>query len=202
MKVILRKPKNNWVNPFEIARKAFFWRDPEDPLVRRLGKSLIPFSRFLEKVLDFFSLKDKVRIDYWDSWDAFESLGLIILPVLKQIKEEKGIPFIDNEDVPKELRDPENSHCQKKWDYAIGEMIFAFESLRNDWEEQFYSGVHDVVWEPVAPEEGEEGFGQLFEMKSGPKDTFKVDWDGYNAYENRVRSGFTLFGKYYRSLWT
>jgi hypothetical protein len=199
MRVILRRPKDHWGSALWIAQKVLFWKKPNDPTVRRIAK-------FLEKALDWVSFKDKVQIDYWDSWNACDSLGVIILPILRQVKAEKGIPFVHNEDVPEELRNDPEEHCQKKWDYVISEMIFAFESLTNNWEEQFYSGKPEIIWEPIVPTDqellDEAGLGQLLELKRGPNDTFKVDWDGYKAYENRVRSGFTLFGRYYQSLWT
>ena len=47
----------------------------------------------------------KVRIDYWDTWNMDVSLAHIILPMLKQMVDDKqGAPNVDCEDVPEELR--------------------------------------------------------------------------------------------------
>src|SRR5210317_2030409 len=78
------------------------------------------FERSLEwledRVQDFYNVfnwiwfdrrtqKVKVRIDPWDTWSMDHTLAPIILPMLVQLKAEKhGAPFVDNEDVPKELR--------------------------------------------------------------------------------------------------
>ena len=144
-----------------------------------------------------------VRIDNYDTWSMDHTLAYIILPMLKQLKETKqGAPNVDNKDVPKELRsdaiegDVSVTHF-KKWDWVMDEMIFAFESKHNDWEEQFQSGEHDTQWIEIT-EGKHEG---MSEMVKGPNDTFKIDWKGRNAYQKRITNGFKLFGKYYENLW-
>ena len=79
-----------------------------------------------------------VKIDYWDTWNMETTLGLIILPMLLQLKETKhGYPIIDDTDgfnfentgVPEENR----------WDVVLDEMIWAFTNLNNpDAEDEFY----------------------------------------------------------------
>ncbi len=103
--------------------------------------------------------KVSVRIDNYDTWSMDHTLAYIILPMLKQLKETKqGGPYVYPEDVPTELRPTKkeltaytkngetDSKFFERWDWVMDEMIFAFESKHNDWEEQFQSGEHDVAW--------------------------------------------------------
>jgi hypothetical protein len=144
-----------------------------------------------------------VRIDNYDTWSMDHTLAYIILPMLKQLKLTKqGAPNVDNKDVPKELRSEPAKHdiCPThfdKWDWVLDEMIFAFESKHNDWEEQFQSGEHDTHW--IELTEGEHK--GMSEMVKGPNDTFEIDWEGRTAYQERISNGFKLFGKYYENLW-
>lgn len=149
----------------------------------------------------------KVRIDEWDTWSMDHTLAEIVVPMLLQLKETKhGAPNVDKEDVPEALWPNEaeeeayakngetDIHFWARWDWVLDEMIFAFESKRmDDWQEQFYSGEFDHVVEDL-------GNG-LSEIKRGPKDTFKVDREGLEAYQDRMSNGFRLFGKYYENLW-
>jgi hypothetical protein len=132
------------------------------------------------------------------------TLGYIILPMLYQLKKDKqGAPLVEDEDAPEELKRmsaPEVSEYEtddnwfKRWDYVMNEMIFAFESINSDWEDQFHSGEHDVYFEKM------EGTNYS-EMKKGPNDTHKFDYEGYKKYSDRMENGFRLFGKYYMGLW-
>ena len=170
-----------------------------------------------DRIQDFYNIfnrlwfdrrkqKIDVRIDPWDTWSMDHTLSHIVVPMLLQLKETKhGAPYVDPEDVPAELQPKKLTKKQKdngetdsthfeRWDWVLDEMIFAFDSKRLDnWEEQFYSGKHDVYFEDI-------GNGHS-EMKHGPNDTFKVDWEGRNSYQQRMSNGFRLFGKYYENLW-
>jgi len=143
--------------------------------------------------------KVSVHIDDFDTWSMDHTLSYIIDPMLKQLKLTKhGAPIVDNKDVPKELRSEPVKHdiCPThfdKWDWVLDEMIFAFESKHNDWEEQFHSGEIDRVFKDL-----ENGY---IEWLEGPNHTFKIDMKGRKAYQKRISNGFRLFGKYYESLW-
>ena len=157
------------------------------------------YHNFLYKLGIKNEQKVSVRIDHWDTWSMDDTLAYIVLPMLKQLKETKhGGPHVNNKDVPKELRsdaiggDVSATHFQK-WDWVLDEMIFAFESKHNDWEEQFHAGEHDIQW--IELDNG------MSEMVKGPNDTFKIDWVGRNAYQKRITNGFRLFGTYMESLW-
>lgn len=161
--------------------------------------------------------KVKIHIDRYDTWSMDDTLSMIIVPMLKQLKDTKhGAPHVDPNDVPDHLRPTAeeikawelNGDTDPKffdrWDYVIDEMIFAFEHIAdNDWEESFRSGDVDITWEPqnVNGQVVDEDDADFFEMKRGPKDTFTVDTDGIRAVYDRIDNGTRLFGKYFRNLW-
>ena len=148
----------------------------------------------------------KVHIDRWDTWSMDDTLAHIILPMLVQLKATKhGGPFVDLEDVPKELHGKKLTKKQKeqgdvddkhfeRWDWVLDEMIFAFDSKVNDgWEDQFETGTSDLQWKTLE--------GGMSQMVEGPNHTKVYDWEGRKAYEARIANGFRLFGKYYQNLW-
>ena len=139
------------------------------------------------------------------------TLANIILPMLKQLNESKhGAPYVDDEDVPEELKstsappkeneyDTDENHF-KRWDWVMGEMIFAFQCKNDDsWQDAFRSGTHDL--KSVACEWDEEGKPKLFTFQEGPNHTYKCDYEGMCVVEERIQNGFRLFGKYYQNLW-
>ena len=126
--------------------------------------------------------KQKIRIDRWDTWSMDHTLAPIILPMLVQLKDTKhGAPFVDNVDVPKQLRatkkqieaygkkgevDPKHFD---RWDWVLDEMIYAFDCKANK----------DDVY-------------MRFDI---------LDRDGMEKEQERISNGFRLFGKYYENLW-
>ena len=155
------------------------------------------FERYLERTEDMIqsiynvfnwiwfdrrTQKVKVHIDPWDTWSMDHTLAPIILPMLIQLKAEKhGAPFVDNEDVPKELRatkkqieaygkkgevDPKHFD---RWDWVLDEMIYAFDCKANK----------DDVY-------------MRFDIE---------DRDSMKQEQERISNGFRLFGKYYENLW-
>ena len=140
--------------------------------------------------------KVKVRIDRWDTWSMDSTLAQVILPMLKQLNASKhGAPNVDMEDVPKNLRattkqlqvyssngDLDPNHFNR-WNWILGEMIWAFEQkCRDDWEGAYYKYEND----PTA----QFGLKLLWEDK-----------EGRAAHQERMSKGFKLFGKYYENLW-
>ena len=201
MKVTIGKYRT-WLGPYQLVNKLFFFLSDEkqDKIVDWMPKK--PFD-LLNKLQG--ERKIKVRIDDYDVWNMDTTLAHIIVPMLKKIKEDKhGAPYVDDEDVPDELKstaalpkendyDTDSNHF-KRWDWVVDEMLWAFEQKLEDWEEQFYSGEPDIVWKDV-------GNG-LKERESGPKDTFKIDAEGMKKHQERITNGYRLFGKYYDCLWT
>lgn len=144
----------------------------------------------------------EIEIHDYDIWNMDHTLGLIILPMLKMIKESKGgAPNVDQNDVPEELREleiPPHETGKKhfdRWNYIIDEMIFAFESQNIDWESQFSKGKISIGWKEVPG-------SNLCEMITNEDHSYEVNWDARNAYQKRISNGFRLFGKYYEGLWT
>ena len=126
--------------------------------------------------------KVKVHIDPWDTWSMDHTLAPIILPMLKQLKDNKhGAPNVDLEDVPEELRPTNTEEWQKlyneggetddkffeRWDWVMDEMIYAFDCKANK----------DEVY-----------------MRFDDREEIQKE-------QERISNGFRLFGKYYENLW-
>lgn len=182
----------------------------------RWAERLTPISLAIKWALDRVHPKvDYVKIDYWDTWSMDHTLSPIILPMLKQLNEVKhGSPLVDDEDVPEHLRstaapakenewDTDANHF-KRWDWVMSEMIFAFQCKVDDsWEDAFREGEIDMLWVPVdaAGNEVPKGEHKYYQMKDGPNNTYKCDYEGMKVVEKRIQNGFRLFGKYYQALW-
>lgn len=207
----------NFLGPYQIAEYILFWKDHNSEEVMRLGKKLnvTPIKEICSWLFKFKRRKISVRIDKSDVWSLDHTLSLIIHPALLKLKENKhGGPYVDDDDVPAELRTtaaPEkknewdtDDNWFRRWDYILDEMIWAFGEIKSeDWESQYHSGKHDVVYVPVdaegneVPEEG----AKLFRMDKGPNDTSHFDSDGWRAHQAKIQNGLRLFAKYYFALW-
>ena len=201
MKVYLSKYRYHWISPYTVLEKVFFWReiDYDEPNIDKWSDRLTPICQGIQKVLDFIHPKiNYVKIDRWDTWSMDYTLSFIVVPMLKQLKETKhGAPFVDDEDVPEELKstsappkendyDTDDNHF-KRWDWALNEMIWAFEqNLSYDSEEKFFD---HAEWD-----EKEKDFGKNLHK-------IKIDQVGLKAHQDRKANGFRLFGKYYQGLW-
>lgn len=230
----------DWVGPYQIADKVFFWvdkypelRDNCEQLEKRwdyrlkdwFGEFLAfgfqkkdPNNKYLEdnrketwlsKLCAWIYSKRKrtikVKIDGWDTWSMDHSLAYIITPMLKQLQESKhGAPFVDDEDVPEELKstsappkeyeyDTDSNHF-KRWDYVLNEMVWAFEQHMLDDEPDFW--IEQPVGMYFEPCEDRPGLSTMKYDKEGV-----FDHDAYKAYHDRKANGFKLFGKYYTGLW-
>jgi len=151
--------------------------------------------------------KIRVRIDPWDTWSMDQTLVPIILPMLKQLRATKhgssgampAFAYDSNQaqgsfDFYAEGDELVWNTGHAQWEETLDKMIWSFEQLDTDWEDQFHSGEHDILWEPVPGTE-------LTEMKRGPNDTHKFDAEGYMAHLERIREGLRLFGEHYMDLW-
>ncbi len=201
MKVYLSKYRYHWISPYTVLEKVFFWReiDYDEPIIDKWSDRLSPICQGIQKVLDFIHPKiNYVKIDRWDTWSMDYTLSHIIVPMLKQLKETKhGSPFVDDEDVPEELKstsappkendwDTDENHF-KRWDWALNEMIWAFEqNLDDKSEEKFFD---HAEWD-----EKEKDFNKNLHK-------IKIDQVGLKAHQDRKANGFRLFGKYYQGLW-
>jgi len=214
--------RNHWVSPYTILKVVCFWEkddsvfyNHEDVPGHKYDKwinFLNPFCIAWNKFLDFVHPQiNYVKIDRYDTWSMDSTLADIILPMLKQLQKDKhGSPFVDDEDVPEELKstsappkeseyDTDANHF-KRWDYVLGEMIFAFECKVDDsWEEKFRSG--EIDHKTVACNWDENGKATMYQMVDGPNHTYELDMDGMQEVQKRISNGFRLFGRYYEGLW-
>jgi hypothetical protein len=222
MKVYLSSYRDHWLSPYHILEFVCFWEKNNDVFYNLEDKPNAPYEKWVNfldpickviaKVLDVIHPKvNYVKIDHWDTWSMDHTLGQIALPMLKQLKVKKhGAPFVDDEDVPEELKstsapakenewDTDDNHF-KRWDCVMDEMIFAFEHhINKEWEEAYRSGEFDH--KSVACEWYENGKPKMFKLEEGPNHTYKCDYDGMAIVEERIKNGFRLFGKYYQALW-
>lgn len=152
-------PYKNWIGPYQIADAIFFWvpKYPEDKDEQRWDVKLRDkfgdylsdtwVAEFCQWVFSKRKRKIDIKIDDYDVWNADYTLALITLPLLKRVKETKhGSPMVDDKDVPKELRSTSaapkenewdiDEHHHARWDYVIDEMIWAFEQITVDDDEE------------------------------------------------------------------
>jgi hypothetical protein len=225
-------PYVNWVGPYQIADKLFFWVDkyPDDELENRWDYKLHDkfgtwlastwVADFCQWIHDFKKRTVKVKIDYYDVWSMDSTLTPIILPMLKKLKEVKhGSGYIDLEDVPEAMRltntedydsqstfefynDPEltrqNIKCDvhTRYEWALDEMIWAFEQLNDEnWEDQYWKTKPEIDFEEYPEDEGKTSRPLRWKVKG------EADWEGMQKHRDRIQNGLRLFGKYFQTLW-
>ena len=138
MKVKIVKPRDYWISPYTFLKKITFGKyEPSD----KIRDKLEPVSLLIQKVCKFLGPKDKIVIHGHDLWNLDYTLAKIILPSLKFLKGNSGSPWVDDEDVPEEIRSTQvikendwdiDEFFHERWNYIIEEMVFAFESILSD----------------------------------------------------------------------
>ncbi len=160
--------------------------------------------------------KISVEIDDYDVWNLDTTLALIIHPALIKMRASAhGSPNVSDDDVPEELKstsapakineDDIDDNFHKRWEWALDEMIFAFDEILQDRAfELFSTGKHDIIWKPLDDNQNEtsEDKAKFYEMTKGLKDTYQLDKVGFDEFNARIQNGLRLFGVYYRNLWT
>lgn len=153
--------------------------------------------------------KNEVKLDRYDSWSADWTIAQIAAPLLVQLQETKhGAPFVDDEDVPEELRstvcapkenewDVDDNHF-KRWDFVLQEMIFAMEEIANNKENEppYHTKYGDVNFLPVNNKTNT-GELQFVGWESTPESE-----TANRAYHERIQNGCRLFGLYFQNLWS
>jgi hypothetical protein len=203
MKVYIGQYKD-WIGPHYIAEKIIFWNKE---LAKDFGDWLSYkdknhthtwFRTFLEWVASKRHRTVKIKVHNYDAWNADGTMSILILPILKELAKQKhGSGFVDDIDVPDELKKTaapptenewdtdENFH--KRWEWVISELLWTFEQLQPDcdWEDQYYDKTK------MRKVGGNCGFeiGTLDEV-------------GYKAHQERISNGLRLFGRYYQNLWS
>jgi hypothetical protein len=222
MKIYKSNYRYHWISPYTVLEKIIFWRtiDYEEPFIEKWAQRLMPISAALNVFLDKIHPPiNYVKIDRYDTWNMDSTLADIILPMLKQLKATKhGSPYVDDEDLPEELRLTANADwspqfqfifddheefkknswdlTERQWDYILDEMIFAFQCKVDDsWEAAYSTGEIDLKFVKC------EDNPKLSSLEPGPNHTYKIDREGLRKVQERIANGLRLFGKYYSSLW-
>ena len=224
MKVYINRYRSHWLSPYTILKTVCFWEKDDDVFYNledlpnhkytKWVDRLNPICGALMKFLDRVHPKiDYVKIDSWDTWSMDHTLGAIALPMLKQLQKSKhGAPVVADEDVPEGLGlrsteaeprenewDTDSNHFAR-WDWVLGEMIFAFEhKLDDSWQDAFRSG--EIDWKTKACAWDDAGKPTLYQSVEGPDHTYRCDYEGMKKVEDRIQRGFELFGRYYQNLW-
>lgn len=176
-------PYKNWWGPYQIA-KLLRCVGFSKKRCKRIGEWLNS-TRFLD-VCEWIHARRKrtikIRIDNYDVWGMDHTLALIVVPLLKRLKEKKqGAPLVDDEDVPENLKSinapplteeekstgSPDANWHSRWDWIIDEIIWSFEQILEE----------------------EEKFSNPF------------DFEAYKAHQTRIQNGMCLFGKYLRGMW-
>ena len=217
----------DFIGPYQIAEKILFWKDKDDgDTVHNFGTWLAGGEgkeSALMKVCTWIESKRKrkveIRIDKCDTWNMDTTLAMIVLPMLKQLKETKhGSAMVELEDLPEHLRttgrDESWQFCldlgdgeeyekeswnlyEKRWNWVMDEMIWAFEQLQPDydWEDQYWITHPKIDWMKYPEDEGKTIIPVRWLVEG------ECDWDGRIAHEKRISNGLRLFGVYYLGLW-
>jgi len=179
-----------------VLERVLWWKDWDKieystPWVDRWVNRLNPICTALLKFLDVVHPKiEYVKIHYSDTWSMDNTLAIIVLPMLKQLRAVKhGSPLVDDAEVPDGLGlrsteappkenewDTDDNH-HKRWEWVMDEMIFAFECKKNDsWD--------DVFWD-----------------RETSSSDITCDWEGRTKMQDRISNGLRLFGIFYEALW-
>jgi hypothetical protein len=205
-------PYLNYIGPYQISNKILFFTNKETK--EKFGDWLSGI-----KVLDnFFVWLDKKRcrkinihIDKYDVWSMDHTLALIIVPLLKTLKEKSNTypNSVENKDVPRHLRttrkeeEYEDEHTVfvgdskrfKKWVWLLDEIIWTFEQhLNDDWHDLYIKGEIDFQFEKKENE-------LTSTLVAGPNHTCTIDREGMVKHRKRMLKGRMLFAKYYEHFW-
>lgn len=144
MKVYIGPYRNNY-NGYALTKKIFFWVDPFQDKKYRLFDAALKFFSYFNPVFRWLNRIDNrkinIHIDNYDVWNMDHTLALIIYPMLVKYKE-IGISYgyIDNDDVPKNLRvskslKDENKISkikEKQWQWFLDELIWTFATILDE----------------------------------------------------------------------
>ena len=212
MKIWIGNYRDHWISPYTMLEKVLWWKDWEKidydtPWVERWSDRLTPISRALQWLGERIHPRPEIiKIDRWDTWNMYVTLAQITLPMLLQLKAaQHGCPFTHDDDVPEHLRstmvppkaeeyDVDANHWAR-WDWIMGEMIWAFEQLQPDcdWEAQYRTGELKWTWGPKDDNNCRE---MIFD-----RENYHCDDAAIKQHQQRIDNGLRLFGKYYQSLW-
>ena len=149
MKVYIGK-YSDYIGPYQIAdsfKKIGISKETCDKMGDWLASTWI--NDFLQWIDSKKKRKIKVHIDNYDLWNMDSTLAYIILPMLEKMKTEKhGSPFVEDEDVPDEIKstsaDPKKNEWDSdeffhdRWEYVLNEMVWGFSQVNSDWDKEIF----------------------------------------------------------------
>lgn len=227
----------SFIGPYQIADMVFFWTEkyPEnDKLENRwdyklrdkfgdwLANDVNGNDSLLAKLCLYVynkrERKIRVHIDDYDVWNMYHTLSIIILPMLKKLKECKhGSGMIDPKDVPEHLRFDEHtewndnlcfdfyhettpeqpvSDIHIRYEWVLDEMIWTFEQLCDEnCEDKFWLERGEIDLEKYPEDDGKTLVPIRWKKKS------VIDYEGLKTHQDRIQNGLRLFGVYYQTLW-
>jgi len=175
-------PYIRWIGPYQLSDMIpFISEERKEKIGAYLSETWV--NSVCAWFYDMNQRKIEVRIDPYDTWNMDHTLALIILPMLKQLKEtSRGSPNVDDEDLPPHMRHSDPKFSEDGWDMGDNWVHYKWEWVLNE-----------IIWsfEEWAKDEREERF---FYNNS-------FDSEGFIEYNERIKNGFRLFGKYYTGLW-
>lgn len=200
-------PYKNWWGPFQIAdflRYVGFSKKR----CRRIGEALnnTRLLEFCEWVHARRKRTVKIRIDDYDVWGMDHTLAMIVVPLLRRLKEKMhGAPHVDDEDVPERLKSTSapplteeeintgspDSNWFLRWDWVLDEIVWSFKQILDEESESQFSKDKDSSKPSNEP-------GLSFRESM---DRVDFDLEGYKAHQDRIQRGMCLFGKYLRGMW-
>lgn len=207
-------PYINWIGPYQIANAVFLWPDkytePETWRQRsaeQLGKWLSGtwVAGACQWIQDHRKRQVSVHIDRYDAWGAANTLSLIALPLLMELKlRKRGAPCVEDCDVPERLRstsapakenawDTDANHFDR-WEYVLDEMIWAHQQEVND------DPAEADCWQHNLPD-ANWPFPNTGSALDNMLDRIECYWNRLAVVQARKANGFRLFGKYYQALW-
>jgi hypothetical protein len=154
--------------------------------------------------------KVKIKIDKYDTWSMDDTLALIILPMLKQLRDTKhGSPgtmpaFSQTSNSGQYCFDfyaeGDNDAWDKgheQWKEKLDEMIWAFEQLQPDcdWENQYWIVQPELDLSDYPEDEGKLSIPVRWKTEG------KCDYEAMKKHSDRIQNGLELFGKHFTSLW-
>jgi hypothetical protein len=192
-------PYINWFGPYQLAELLCFWTKSKNEYglnkypdwVHNFGSNMADtwIEDFLQWVNSKRNRKIKIQIDKYDTWGMDHTLAMIIVPMLKQLRDTAhGYPA--NFDYEDQNYGPQYQFKGEGWEFpddgferwkaTIDEIIWAFEQvIDEEWELQYHNNGLELPdsW------------------------TWDIDWIGIRQHQARIDNGLKLFGKYYENLW-
>ena len=158
--------------------------------------------------------KIDVQIDKWDTYGLDNTLALIILPALLQLRATKhGVPgeFVDEQhsqrvfDFIEDDKDEVFEAGVAKWEETLDKMIWSFQQIVDeDHDNIYHHGKMEIDWRPTEKQFLNPLTGKMehmFEMVDRNPGEHWYDREGHVMHEQRIQEGLELFGKHYRNLW-